>query len=95
MGEQTYSDRERQALAAVSGAPNRRAVLGDVVQHGPARNMDIAERTGLKKQRVSEALGTLTDVGATEVVTPEGTHIGRLYDATAVGETVHGVVGDE
>jgi len=78
-----------QDAAFVIRSPNRTQVLGRLVE-GNAIPAQIRDDTGQEYSRISEATNALRDRGLIELVVPEDTKRGRLYQITERGEDAWG-----
>jgi DNA-binding transcriptional ArsR family regulator len=70
----------------VAGSRYRQAVCSYLADEGASIPSDIAEATELAQPHVSRALSELREAGVVELLVPESTTKGRLYDLTETGE---------
>jgi predicted ArsR family transcriptional regulator len=88
------SGEAQQAIAAVANAAARRQVLSALCRDGPARANELTEAVDVSRTSVHRGLNVLKEVGCVKSITPDA-ESWNVYAATDLGETVHGVVGDE
>lgn len=72
--------------AFIIRSPNRTKVLGRLVE-GNAIPAQIREDTGQEYSRITEATNSLRERGMVELLVPEETKRGRLYQITERGES--------
>jgi len=70
--------------AFVIRSPNRTKVLGRLIE-GNAIPAQIRDDTGQEYSRITEALNSLQERGLVELLVPDDTKRGRLYEATDRG----------
>lgn len=74
-----------QAVQRLTSSQHRRKVAAALSQDGPLTPTAISNRSGLEPTHVSRAMGDLCENGLAELLVPEGTHKGRIYDLTDEG----------
>ena len=72
--------------AFIIRSPNRTKVLGRLME-GNAIPAQIREDTGQEYSRITEATNSLRERGMVELLVPEETKRGRLYQITERGES--------